>query len=85
MKQRTSGDSLLAATMFEITRVRFEAFRDRFGRDPKPNEPLLFDPACEEPTLASSSQQALQVLSAAIVARVDGSPMLAYLGLEQLH
>jgi hypothetical protein len=76
----------LAAALLEVAKVRFAAFRERFGRDPEPNEPLLFDPDKDEPTAANWSDRQVQVLSAALMSNVDAILVLQYLGFQhQLH
>jgi DNA primase len=72
----------LAAALLEIAKIRFHAFRERFGREPEPDEPLLFDPSEDEPIEASWSERMLQVLAAASVTDVDAAPVLQFLGFE---
>jgi hypothetical protein len=72
----------LAAALLEIAKIRFRAFRERFGREPEPDEPLLFDPSEDEPIEASWSERMLQVLAAASVTDVDAAPVLQFLGFE---
>jgi len=68
--------------LLEIARVRFALFRERFGRDPDPDEPLLFDPEKVEPTAASQVDRRVQVVSAAIASDVDADAVLDLLGYE---
>jgi hypothetical protein len=76
----------LAAALLEVAKVRYAAFRERFGRDPEPNEPLLFDPDKDEPTAANWADRRIQVLSAALMTNVDAIMVLQYLGFQQqLH
>lgn len=75
----------IASALLEIARIRYEAFRERFGRDPEPDEPLLFDPSEDAPTAASAADRTLQVVSAAMLCKVDASVVLHYLGLSQVH
>ena len=70
----------LVAALLEIAKVRFELFRERFGRDPGPDEPLLFDPDKEQPTAATQADRRVQVISAAIASEVDASGVLGLLG-----
>gem|GEM_PF-2169900 len=72
--------TLLVAALLEIAKVRFALFRERFGRDPGPDEPLLFDPDKEEPTAATQADRRVQVISAAIASEVDASAVLGLLG-----
>lgn len=74
----------LAGALIKIVRIRYDAFRERFGRDPKPDEPLLFESAEVEPASADTNHQILQVISAAVLAQVDAAPILDLLGLVQI-
>jgi hypothetical protein len=79
MRTRCASDPLLAA-LLEIAKVRFALFLERFGREPGPDEPLLFDPAQEEPTAATTADSRVQVVSAAFATAVDADPVLGLLG-----
>jgi hypothetical protein len=72
----------LVAALLEVARVRFELFREHFGRDPEPDEPLLFDPDKGEPTAATQADCRVQLLSAALASEVDASAVLGLLGYE---
>lgn len=85
MYQEAEHSTRIASALLEIARVRYEAFRDRFGRDPEPNEPLLFDPTEDEPIAASAADRTLQIVSAAMLCNVDAGVVLDYLGLNQIH
>jgi hypothetical protein len=77
-------DAIVAA-LLEIAKVRFAVFRERFGRDPELDEPLLFDPAKDEPTEASQDDCRIQVLSAAMASDVDPGAVLNFLGYSHVH
>jgi hypothetical protein len=79
MRTPSISDPLVAA-LLEIAKVRFQLFRERFGRDPGPDEPLLFDPNQCEPTAATQADGRVQVVSAAMASEVDASPVLSLLG-----
>lgn len=83
--EESIGNRGIAAALIEIARIRYEAFRERFGRDPEPDEPLLFDPREDEPTAANSSDRVLQVVSAARLCNVDANTVLNYFGFEYTH
>jgi hypothetical protein len=68
------------AALLEIAKVRFALFRERFGRDPGPDEPLLFDPDQAEPIAATESDGRVQVVSAAAATDVDATAVLGLLG-----
>lgn len=75
----------LAAALLEVAKVRYNAFRDRFGRDPMPHEPLLFDPNADEPVAAAKSDRMQQILTAASASNVDPRLVLSVLGYGFLH
>ena len=72
----------LVAALLEIAKVRFALFRERFGRDPEPDEPLLFDPDQGEPTAATEADGRVQVVSAAMATDVDATAILGLLGYQ---
>src|SRR5260370_171985 len=57
----------IAAALIAVAQVRYEAFRERFGRDPEPEEPLLFDPAKDKPTADNLSDRALQLTARGLI------------------
>lgn len=42
--------------LLSVVLIRYQAFRDRFGREPLPDEPLFFNPQADSPVGASPSQ-----------------------------
>jgi hypothetical protein len=64
-----------------ISRLRYQIFRARFGRDPYPDEPLFFDPANDIPVVAEVSQMWTQVMDAAVATRTDALSVMKFLGL----
>jgi hypothetical protein len=81
MTDEHEPDGGLAAALFEVARVRYTAFYERFGRDPEPHEPLLFDPREDDPTPATIAERRSQIAEAAQAANVDASAILRLLGL----
>jgi len=79
-----NSDPLVAA-LLEIAKVRFQLFRERFGREPGPDEPLLFDPDKGVPTAATQADGRVQVVSAAMASEVDASAVLHLLGYKIVH
>jgi hypothetical protein len=79
MATPSMSDPLIAA-LLEVAKVRFALFREQFGRDPGPDEPLLFDPDQKEPTVATHADGRVQVISAAVASDVDVSAVLTLLG-----
>jgi hypothetical protein len=75
-------DTGMALALLEIARIRYEAFCERFGREPEADDPLLFDPCEDEPVPANASDQVLQVVSAAKLSNVDVEMVLGFLGFE---
>jgi hypothetical protein len=75
----------IAAALLEVAKIRYNAFRERFGRDPEPDEPLLFDPKEEEPIAASGPERIFQVLAAALVSDSDAAPVLHFLGFGSMY
>ena len=54
----------LESVLLSVASIRFEAFRDRFGREPLPDEPLFFDPDADSPVQASPVQVRAQIADA---------------------
>ena len=54
-KQTRIIDTALAEgrlpTAAEALQEQFRLFREKFGRDPKPDEPIFFDPDQDQPTM----------------------------------
>jgi hypothetical protein len=73
--------SNLSAAMMRIARLRYQMFRERFGRDPYPDEPLFFDPSRDTPVVAEVSEMWDQVLDAAVATRTDALSVMKFLGL----
>lgn len=44
--------------------IQAEAFRDKFGRDPGPNDPIFFDPDADEPTPLDPGQITAEIAAA---------------------
>lgn len=78
----TGRQNSLESELLKIASVRFEAFRDRFGRDPFPDEPLFFDPSLDQPVAPPSAEMRTQLLAAASATRSDRASLLRYFGLE---
>lgn len=66
-------------SFFEVIRVRFRAFREHFGRDPGPNEPLFFDPDQDQPVQVDMAQAIDQIEAAARTLKIDSEPVLNFL------
>ncbi len=77
----TQHHERLVDALVRIVEFRCQAFRHRFGRNPRPDEPLLFDPELPEPILPSLSDQTIQIVTASTSCNVAPELVLAYLGL----
>jgi hypothetical protein len=75
-------DAETAAALLEVLRLRVERFRQRFGRDPEADEPLLFDPDFDQPVVTSDEESRMQVITAALAAQVDPTAVLRWLRLD---
>lgn len=53
-----------ACSLMEVVHHRFAIFRQKFGRDPLPDEPLFFDPEADSPVQASPLQVHAQLADA---------------------
>jgi hypothetical protein len=67
--------------VLKIARLRYRVFRERFGRDPGPDDPLFFDPAQREPIVAGAADMWKQVFDAASTTRTDFLSVMKFLGL----
>ncbi|HZP44873.1 MAG TPA: hypothetical protein VFB15_04405 [Candidatus Binataceae bacterium] len=85
MRELMSEKQAVASALIAVARVRYAAFRERFGREPEPDEPLLFDPTEDQPTAASAPDRTLQIISAALLSNVDAKLVLDYLGSAYQH
>jgi hypothetical protein len=71
----------VTAAVMRISKLRYQIFRTRFGRDPYPDEPLFFDPSNDVPVVAELSQMWTQVMDAAVATRTDALSVMKFLGL----
>lgn len=77
----SAPDMRAKRALLEIVRIRFRAFESKFGREPKPDEPLFFDSGHQHPVKAELAEARMQIINAARQAKVDGDLVLAFLGL----
>jgi len=68
--------------LIEILKIRYERFREHFGRDPELDDPLFFDSAIGAPVPPTAEDARMQVIAAAAVANVDYRPVLRLMGLN---
>jgi len=67
----------------EVSRETLEAlrreFRERFGRDPGPDDPVFFDPSAEEPRTLDEDGEALFIAMSEMAMRTAGiDPAVIY-------
>lgn len=77
---KSAAGSSVTDDLLSIFRVRYYKFRERFGREPAPDEPLFFDPNVLRP--AAPEEFRSQLIAAAQAVRVDAEPILALMGLH---
>ncbi len=65
-----------------IFQVQLELFRKKFGRDPAPEDPVFFDPACDVPTPILKTQLKEALRKACEKTGVDYSRALASFGVD---
>jgi hypothetical protein len=75
--------SELQTAVLRVAIVRFHAFRARFDREPRMEEPLFFDPSCDEPVRAAAAEIRKQVIEAARLTASDCTSLLTFFGLDQ--
>jgi len=69
MKNRNTL-KMTPAVQSELTKLRAK-FKEKFGREPGPNDPIFFDPDSDTPTPITPEQFVSQVLKAAKSAGID--------------
>src|SRR5258708_6473408 len=68
----------LQTAVLRVTIVRFRAFRAQFDRDPHIEEPLFFDPSCDEPVWVVVAEIRKQVIEAARLTGSDCTSLLKF-------
>ena len=71
-------------SLLMVIRYRFNAFSEQFGREPKPTEPLFFDPTKNRPVKASLSDARDQIEAAATAVGIKAAPVLRFLKLDSI-
>ena len=59
-----------------------ESFKEKFGREPVPDDPLFFDPDCDVPIPLSESKLRKELSEAARKAGLDVNRVLSAFGFE---
>ena len=70
----------IGMAMLKIARMRYQIFRERFGRDPGPDEPLFFD-SKHISVVAGATEMCSQIMDAAAATRSDYLSVMKFLGL----
>jgi len=78
----TPTQPCLKCALLLVIRFRFNAFREQFGREPKPTEPLFFDRSRRWPTKASLADVREQIETAAAAVGVKAARVLQFLRLD---
>lgn len=83
-RERADGGDLgIEHALIKVAIYRFGMFREKFGRDPGPNEPLFFDPSSDHPVEAADVELRCQVVETARSAGVDPDMVLRFLKLKE--
>ncbi|HTW86583.1 MAG TPA: hypothetical protein VMD75_01130 [Candidatus Binataceae bacterium] len=72
-----------ACSLMEVVHHRFATFRNKFGRDPLPDEPLFFDPEADSPVQASPIQVQTQLADACREMGVAMSMLMSFWNLAE--
>ncbi len=62
----------------EAIEQQFEAFRQKFGREPGPGDPVFFDPDADQPEPLSALKMEEEMVRAATAAGVEPAIIFAY-------
>jgi len=66
----------------EAIKRQLESFKEKFGREPGPDDPLFFDPDCDIPTPLTEAKVKRELAEAARKAGLDVDKVLRGLGFE---
>ena len=81
LASRQRPEPKLIKAMISVTRYRFRKFREAFGRNPTPTEPLYFVKDLPYPVLVGDLQLMEQVSEAAEAMGIDPQQLKAWLRL----
>lgn len=65
-----------------MIRQQLESFKEKFGREPGPDDPLFFDPDCDVPIPLSELKLRKELSEAARKAGLDVNRVLSAFGFE---
>jgi len=77
-----TADFLAEYSLLRIVQIRFRDFEAKFGRSPRPDDPIFFDDSLDRPAKATTSQLRAQLEQAAREVGVRVDPVLCLLGLD---
>jgi hypothetical protein len=72
-------------SIMKVVQFRFKVFREIFGRNPNPDEPIFFADNLSSPVLADRELTVAQVKQAAIATGVNVRLLLKALGLQAVR
>jgi hypothetical protein len=78
----TSARPCVRCSVLLVIQHRFDCFRQQFGRDPGPSDPLFFDPLKNRPTKATLRDAREQIEAAATAAGIEAAPVLRFLKVD---
>jgi len=68
--------------LHEAIKRQLESFKEKFGREPGPDDPLFFDPDCDVPIPLTQSKLRKELSEAARKAGLDVKRVLSAFGFE---
>jgi hypothetical protein len=77
-KQRKSRIVKLDDELRQALEQQCERFRQKFGRDPGPNDPVFFDPVADEPRPLDPAKVEAQIIAAMQAAGIEPTKIHAY-------
>jgi hypothetical protein len=77
-KQRKSRVVKMGDELRQALEQQRDRFRQKFGRDPGPNDPVFFDPDADEPRPLDPAKVEAQIIAAMQAAGIDPAKIHAY-------
>jgi len=68
--------------LHEAIKQQLQSFKEKFGREPGPDDPLFFDPDCDVPIPLTQSKLRNELSEAARLAGLDVNKVLSAFGFE---
>jgi len=68
----------MMAEVEKVIEEQIQFFRDKFGREPGPDDPLFFDPDADTPQLIADEKIRKGIIDAMVAAGIDPSFIYAY-------